>query len=280
MSYNPDRINIHELTVEEPKKQEGLPFDSDTEITEMEWREMKDQLQYYQDNFEDANFRSLAMALKILDPKIDFGINQDVWFSRLKRKLEELKQSGVTNWWDFAKQAAVIKILSPSFTLDQSDLQGLKTELEDRKKREREKAGTTRFAEYVVALKILDPKIDLDLNQLDWKRMKDSLEQHRKGASEGESIHWSSFARQAMYMKIIDTNIDLHLDIASWKGMRDWANDAKKSQQGPFPWRALEMKILAAERVEVTDEGLIITMPKRKESIKPEIPPIPEAKQF
>ena len=39
-------------------------------------------------------------------------------------------------------------------------------------------------------------------------------------------------------------------------------------------------KILAAEKVEVTDQGLNIAMPKKKKSLKSNVPPMPETKKF
>ena len=39
--FNPDNINIHDLTIEEPEKEQVFPFDLDVDISESDWKEIK-----------------------------------------------------------------------------------------------------------------------------------------------------------------------------------------------------------------------------------------------
>ena len=47
-----------------------------------------------------------------------------------------------------------------------------------------------------------------------------------------------------------------------------------------FSLQAMKMKILAAEKVEITDKGLEISMPEKKEPLIDKIPPMPEQRKF
>ena len=44
MKFNPDRINIHELAIEEPEKQPEPHFDVERDITPEDWQGMRDML--------------------------------------------------------------------------------------------------------------------------------------------------------------------------------------------------------------------------------------------
>ena len=38
--FNPDKVTIKDLAVEEPEKESGLPFDVERDITEADWENM------------------------------------------------------------------------------------------------------------------------------------------------------------------------------------------------------------------------------------------------
>ena len=84
-----------------------------------------------------------------------------------------------------------------------------------------------------------------------------------------------------MNMKILDPKIDLNLDVTAWKGMReDLEKEKSKKIKLSFLSRAMRMKVLAAEKVSVTDKGLEINMRKDKAPLSSEVTPLPETKQF
>ena len=63
---------------------------------------------------------------------------------------------------------------------------------------------------------------------------------------------------------------ELHTQLNSDRSSGEWQF---------FTRQAYFMKILAAEKVEITDQGLQLTMPKRKSAVAP-TPPIPEVRAF
>jgi hypothetical protein len=96
---------------------------------------------------------------------------------------------------------------------------------------------------------------------------------------------WFSFAQNFVSMKILfpEKNIGSKLDAGAWKGMRDELENIRNSSDSE-KWErlsslAMNMKILAAEKVEVTDKGLEITMPEKREGLE-SAPALPETKQF
>lgn len=66
-----------------------------------------------------------------------------------------------------------------------------------------------------------------------------------------------------------------------WQGMLDQLEEyRKKNEWWKFANQAMCMKILAAEKVEITDQGLKLTMPGEQESFKQEKRPHPERRNF
>ena len=133
----------------------------------------------------------------------------------------------------------------------------------------------TDFPKLATEIKITDPNIEFDVNEIAWDGMRQELEGFR------DDNNWYAFAQQAMQMKILDPNIDLGLNQDAWDGMRS----RLKTYGGGTGWimfsgQAVAMKILAAEEVKVTDKGLEINMRKKKDSLTSDVPPIPEIKKF
>ena len=99
--------------------------------------------------------------------------------------------------------------------------------------------------------------------------------------SERNPDRWGEFSWRAMAVKIMNPKIDLNLNRESWDGMRKFLEFARELENyDTFSKHAAAMKILAAEKVEVTDQGLNIAMPKKKKSLKSNVPPMPETKKF
>ena len=76
---NPERINIHELTIEEPEKQGELHFDVERDIFEEDWKQMKKQLKEFARGKFWADFAHRTMQMKILNPGLKLGLDQQAW---------------------------------------------------------------------------------------------------------------------------------------------------------------------------------------------------------
>lgn len=79
------------------------------------------------------------------------------------------------------------------------------------------------------------------------------------------SERWGAFLEMGVAIKILNPGYNLNLDQTAWQGMRLKLEEFRENKE----WRgfvrlAMAMKILAAEKVEVTGKGLEITMPEKK----------------
>jgi hypothetical protein len=276
--FNPDKINIHELAIEDPEKQAELPFDVERDITPEDWEGMENGLQKIRNWDRDDKwgyFSHHAMCMKILDSNIDLGLDQDSRDGLIQHLRTWDSIDTNLKWSNLPGQAVCGKILYPDMDLgfDANSWQEMSKKLQVR----RERGSWDDFADYAMEIKILNPKMDIKLSENDWEGMENILEDFRRKGL------WGSFADHAQAMKILNPNVELNLDRAAWQGMR-MALEKSREEGQKFEWRgfsslAFAMKIIAAEKVEITDEGLRLTMPEKK-SLQSETPPIPETKQF
>ena len=91
--FKPDRINIHELTIEEPEKQSELPFDPERDITEEDWQGMRNNLKRMREGHVNwADYAQPAFAMKILGAKEeDLGLDEEAWRG-MEAKLAEYRR--------------------------------------------------------------------------------------------------------------------------------------------------------------------------------------------
>ena len=199
------------------------------------------------------------------DPETE--ISKTDW-QGMKNELGSYHQN--KNWLGFAYQAMHLKILFPDKTADldlDSAWQGMKGILES----DRRNNNWWGFTKQAMRLKVLFPErvSELNLDVIAWQKMKDRLE---------KALNPSY---QATYLKILFPNkmSDLNLNpvwqktetaLEECREDNDWSN---------FANLAMNLKILAADKVETTDQGLEITM-LPPESFKSPKKPRPERKNF
>ena len=268
MPFNPNRINIHELTIEEPEKPSELPFDPERDITEEDWEKMSNWLEDFRGQYRDWDvFSRYAMEMKILGQTKNLNLDQTAW-QGMKDRLENLRE--IPRWGDFFSLATGMKILDQrqNLNLDQAAWQGMQNEIKgwnDIWKRQH-------LSLRAMDIKILYPAKELGLNQANWQTMRDGLEEARNN-------NWRDFSHQAAAIKVLDPKADLGLDEAVWQDMRDELEACRKNGGwGFFCSLVMDMKILAADEVKVTENGLEITM--RKPKLTSGVPPMPETKKF
>lgn len=271
-----ERINIHELTVDEPERQSELLFDPERDLTKEDWQMIKDDLEKSRRVEDWASFLSTAVHIKILNPQFDLGIDQKAW-EGMRNMLNAWKENATfeNRWEVFLSRSADMKILDPTLdlNLDQADWQRIRDIL-------KKTVIWDIFSRRAVEVRLLDHDYDLNLDQNDWRDIQDTLKKYRRDKN------WGYFCSHAANVKILDSKIDLGLDKEAWQGMRDkleWYRERCKNGNeslGVFSDHAREMKILAAEEVKVTDKGLEINMRKDKKDTLSDVLPMPEAKQF
>ncbi|KKP33210.1 MAG: hypothetical protein A2360_04845 [Candidatus Staskawiczbacteria bacterium RIFOXYB1_FULL_32_11] len=273
MKFNSDNLNIHELAIEEPEKKSEVFFDFEKEITEEDWGEMEKNMQRLLDDANYNNVPWVAMNMKIIrpdyEPKFDWRVMQKITADiNIQRELGE--------WRDFFSLAMEMKFVDPNYnsSIAFPELLGIKRELEKCKN----KQNWDNFSAIAMQIKIIDPINCSDFLGLDsnvWDSMFRSLKNYK------DNNMWNEFVNQATHMKVIDPKIDLDISESDWDNIRKKINFERNLGRGiSFSNLVARVKILAAEKLEVTDKGLEITMPKQSVGLQRETPAIPEQKQF
>ena len=276
--FNPENVNIHDLTVEEPEKQEVLPFDPEMDITERDWEEMRVCLDRARKQYSRGGILDpyeVAGNMKILNA--DFEVNFSLEESeKIKKRLKgSLRLERI-------KAAVSLKILNTSFGIDfnSNDWQASRESL----KRSRSASEWSSFLLEAQREKILNPAIDLELTPENWQEIKNAIEIQRKKSLEDEKVNiydYQRFSRLGSAMRVIDPGGDLVVNQSDWETMKQKLDFYREQNNyHVLAELAADMKILAAEKVEVTDEGLEITMPEKKVNLGPATSDTPEQRKF
>ena len=268
--FKPDRINIHELTIEEPEKPSELPFDPERDITEEDWKGMRQALEASRKNVGD--FFPQAMAIKLLNPREKIDVDEEYVHlakRKLKRDLENLKD------FSFLENASSVKMFDPQVRRYFSKKSW--QEIIEYIKAWKNSKNWSVFLDYAKSIKIIDPsaEINFDVSEEDNNDMLDWLKEQK--TPDG----WKDFTVNAANMRIFDPKLELGLDKEAWQAMKAQLEVYQRDHNWKrFSDMAMKMKILAAEELKVTDKGLEITMRKKKASLSSLVPPLPETKQF
>jgi len=289
MPFNPDKINIHELTIEEPEQQSELPFDSEKEITPEDWDRINEFIKEHVENDDWQNSLSRAVSCKIIDPGHETGLKElaEKEFSKAKRP-----NMDALSWWvDFKNSfykgrgdiGLCAEIIDHAMELRLDITNMLDDRLLSKMEEDLNRQRANNYLGYMPVYASLARKVSLFCRFLgksfvlpdeDWKKFDEYLQRYKEGEA------WGQYASVAESVKLMDSKRDLHLDEVAWRGMKHHFNEKKNSDEIGQAFDVAEaMTILAAEKVEVTDQGLKLTMPKKKESLAV-TPDIPETKQF
>jgi len=113
--FNPDKINIHELAIEEPEKAQE---DFGVEVTPDDWNQMREKLEEYGDRSQNVYYMPLALSMKLLNP--DEGI---LLTPERRGRLEDVLVADRMgqNWVDFFWEAITIKTLSDGADLGENE---------------------------------------------------------------------------------------------------------------------------------------------------------------
>lgn len=260
--FNPDKINIHELTIGEPEKESALPFDAEKDISPGEW----EIIMSYIKNKNGPDWIQSVMQMKVLKPDYDLNLDEQAK-QFLKNEFERGK--GLLPHI-FALKAAAIKLVDPTLKMN---IDGETWErMEEKLDVFRNIQDWSQFLNLAFAMKILEKNYKVDISKKEYKAIMDQFADDTKH-NEG----WRIAATMAQ-LRVVDPNRNLKIDDAAWECMHHQLEDWRFGDYDGFFQIAVDMQILAAEKVEVTDKGLEITMPARNLQI--ETPQIPEQRNF
>jgi len=264
MPYNPDRINIHELTVEEPERKPELLFDPGKDILEEDWKKMEKELE--NNKYRAWLFPMQAVAMKVLNPNYVLSLDPNIWKNMEDelREYKERKDNRLNNTTSIAKLAMYMKIIDPSREgdLDQKSWDRVEKLLKPNKD-----GLHWSWLPVAAAAKVVNPSRNVGVYS-------DSINELRDQRGDG-------FAEYAMYLKIFDPGYPLGLDQIDWEKMRNRLNKYRKEQTiREYMEQAMIMTILAAGEVTVPPGGGLEVVMKKDNSFDVKPSPLPEAKQF
>lgn len=263
MSFNPDRINIKDLTIEEPEQKQEVFFNPETYITDKDWNDVKNSLEERIKKSDILEFASIVADIKIISP----DTNIDVDWELFENKLEDLRGKG--EWEELSRLMASMKLLNSDYKIDsdQKTWDGVLGLLKDPKIR------ASDFCRQVERIKILKPtsRFDSDIK----KKFFDVLKDTNKDRGYASVM----FAYQAERIRIVFPEEKILLDDFMMEKIIDHLRkDKDKKEWHNFFSLARAIKVLTVERVEVTSNGLEITMIGNLSALKS--PSIPEVRNF
>jgi len=237
-------------------------FDEKKDITKDDWKEIKNEIEKGFDSTED--FLNYAFAVKILDPKMKIEIGNKA--DEIKEQVDDMPVPELSSYEkenrpplppadDLAKlysAIATIKIIDPSLQLGtkelwkaaEESLKELKNLNDDKDSRKVEILTSLAFY-----MKITDPSFDLDGTIGD-----DGWENIQKSFYGFKNIDF------ATKIKVLNPKIDLKLNEGDWELMKENLLKARTEKNyyviDGFTPLAATMKILAADKITITENGL------------------------
>jgi hypothetical protein len=277
---NPDNLNIHQFQ-EMPEGRAGLPFDVDRDVSAVQKENIKKIIvrssgeisagpaiyllpaRNYKFLWPNEPIPGTPLSPEILESlklllssSSSDQIGSNHYLACLKilypelqiegdasklKKLESVEASEA-EIYDFLENAANLKILNPDFSISYEELELAKNILEKIKSDD-----LINFLEFAPNLRIIDPSYRPTLTDGEWKQLKERL-------SNMNDPDFEESADAAERMKIL----------AAWEH---------------FLLCACDMKILAADKVEVTRPG-VIEFQTYPQDINTSTPTMPEGRKF
>jgi len=255
MSYNPDRINIHELTVEEPEKKEALDisFDPNNIFTDEDWDVLQNMVRFRHDSIQ---YSSLAIIDTNKLPELS-----EVSIERIKGSLIKSTNSGnlhAVAWANYVKPTP--KFVNIPDDILQTGIKGAHKDMAQCKK-----SGNWRhFVELAAWLTIMGHRPSL--SQEDFEHIEAELESQKAKGYGGYMIEIGAA------IAIIYPDYPLSFTLEQSKIIADYIKKGTQEKSWSVEWYQFSAmaKIVADKCREVA----------ARKNLKSETPPIPEAKQF
>lgn len=287
--FEKEKINVKSLAIEEPEKKPELTFDPEKEIAKEDWERYKERLNWTRENNVWREFVHSAADMKLLFPDriSELNLGGTDW-QGMKKMLEEFRKPSAVARGAFLLVAEDMKFLFPQRIKELNITEDIWQEnvnwalnLYD----QRFGGGSIRwqqFAESAKNLKMIFPEraSELHLDETAWRGMMGRLKEFQEKTAKNSSVPEVEFIELAANMRILMPerfNEVSGVVKTRWQEIKSYW---EKIQRKP-PDMTVNMKILAAEEVKITDKGLEIIMQKpKKDEFKTETPPLPEIRKF
>lgn len=263
--FNPESINIHDLTVEEPEKQEAV-FDVESEFTKEDWvkigKVLERRLTVNEENPQgQADALRFAANAGILGHKPDLP-KRTSWIAEEHLQVLEMDSLANDNWHRFASYAASLKLLG--IDVDLTKLQ--KSKMIKNFQKYQSALDIDNYIDLAIDLNILGEKVQLSPEGE--QEFRTILDHHRR-----DQDNWVQKLAAKYKILIGDPGLtEGELETIKERIRELDAGEFKVEE-------TVELLILLADKVEITDKGLEINMQKPGLE-KNDNPELPEQRKF
>lgn len=278
-------INIKDVTLPSPERVRQLPFDPRHDIRSADLCELDHQRHNARATYDQqcneltlAGIVRLSAVLQLLkDQRATGYYADDVLWPALLRQVQQYRQIG--EWHDFARHASAAKLLDPGrsadLQLDDETWERLQTRLDFDSRLYG--ANQEVVAKLARNMKILYPRRQLrpHLNTIVRDGLLALLTSYRAIGA------WKRYRCSALTVRLIWGQDKLAglLGEAEWKAMRDQLGVYRASSNwGEFADHALELTLLAAEEILITDQLVQVTL--QAVPFQEPLPPLPIIRRF
>jgi len=262
-----ERLNIRRMNILEEK---GEPewFDPSTEITASDWGAMEIERTEYR-TMDDSLFDpvewlvEMTAYMNIIDPNGP----QRLVESEVEHMQERIDVARSKNeWGDFLAIAAHFKMANPTWDPNITPFEVNDIAQDISAWGDMGPGKITQLAE----ARILDPKTSF-VRPDEIKDIEQAVQTQYEVRTVDTNItdkfsSWEYFIDRASDARIISSDIQVpKLNAEDWRTMRAMLREhMKEGRPKAFARYAARMKILAAKSVEVTEKGIVLTMPEKK----------------
>lgn len=296
---DPTKTNIHYLNLEEPKQLGKEVLDPCREITDQDWQQIKESLDFPADISSGiSRYIRSAVELKVLFPDRDLDLDPWTW-DRAKQMMDLgiLTFSSVRNVFVSDYNEAVLSIANVMqiFPEKSEEIKNYYQKLkEEAKKRDFDIVRELKLFTYPEAEDELDYLSSVALiAPEDLSPYQQQLQTSKPGflgviVGQAEFFESSNIAREIIGFRTIYPKENINLPKQLWQSLENRFKDELKlarEAKKPAKWAdfvriASMIKLLLAEEVKVTSHGVEIIMPTPKTPLVEEIPALPEVRKF
>lgn len=275
-------VNIKDLSIESQGDPTDVEFDVNKEVSEKDWENLKSALsERINSGTEPYAIAFFAANMKLLYPErmSDFRFG-DIFLNRLQDFIKKARTED--NYHGISNATYWMKILYPKqptqSILDKTTRGLLLEEMAIQRDNHR-----VQFAMMAANLKILDKDLvkSLNLNNTDYENMVDAYHQFKKADAIYNGIPVMAHAK-ILFPELVAKESVLKKD---WKAILSSLRDDKHRAYtendlwGNYLGTAVDLKMLAANEIRTTDEGVIFDMPEISNRARTESK-LPQTKKF
>jgi len=278
---NPERINIKDLTIEQPESQEGLSFNPDRDLSEEDWEKVFSAIE--RDNkgmtggksklSEKKNYLELYPSIKILGK--DIGLPPESFMYFAEKFIDGSRKN--ENWRKFLQHVSELAILGYPLELSEKEKENVLSLLDlDEDSDARNSPNTQEFIITAALCRIVG--LPVEISKEKWEEIDKEID---NGLEKSPPYSWLAVLAA---QKVCGRQVDIQ--DYTWQ---IWKKLLHSDREHLAPYnvkvfleRARNMAIVGAEKVTIPEKGgLQLTFPHESDVV-PEVktPSLPEKRNF